>query len=143
MKFGTLAVLAVLLEAVSAAQVFKQFSEPDQGAWLAAQQHLTDTYSQMQRQYQHPYEHPIHMTEEDKVSAWQFSKGAENGPFYAAGSSKARHYVYVLTKVPGTSDLGRSWQLDATQPTKDAFLFWKVKIKNQKPELLAADIWAA
>ncbi|CBQ72821.1 conserved hypothetical Ustilago-specific protein [Sporisorium reilianum SRZ2] len=144
MKIRTLTVLATLLEAVVSVQFTKEYSQDkDLSAWLAAKQHLNDAHDAMTGAFAQPYNHLIDMNEEEEGHAWRYSQEAGNGPFYFTGKRNDRKYVYILTKVPGTSELGRRWGLDDQQPTKNAFLFWKVKAKDKKAKLLGFEFRAA
>ncbi|SJX62656.1 uncharacterized protein SRS1_16553 [Sporisorium reilianum f. sp. reilianum] len=144
MKIRTLTVLATLLEAVVSVQFTKKYNErQDLGAWLAAERHLNVAHAAMTGEFAQPYDHLIDMNEEKEGHAWRYSQEADNGPFFFAGKRDDRKYVYILTKVPGTSELGRRWGLDHQQPTKNAFLFWKVKAKDKKAKLLGFEFRAA
>lgn len=136
MNIRSLALFAILLEVVTATTQFtSEYNEKkDHGPWLAAEEKLAIAHG-----HERVYEHPLQLSA-FKQEAWAFSKLPGNGPFYYAGNRKDSNSVYVLTKVPGTSQLGESMGLQAPEPSKNAFMFWKVGTKTKVPVLLAAQV---
>ncbi|TKY86274.1 hypothetical protein EX895_005099 [Sporisorium graminicola] len=141
MKIRSLAVLAILLPAAaSALTVFKDLSEHAQASWSGANDFLDLAYSGHNRDHRHVYDHTASITKQQGQSAWELAKQPGTEAIYMIKPRKSKDSVYVVTKVPGTHPLASGWDLTTDNPSKDAFLFWRVK--KTTPELLGYEVRA-